>query len=65
MENLARFGYAVSDQTRTQVLLLLAEAPAYPADLADTLEVSRQKMSNHLTCLRTGPRHTRRPAFPV
>jgi DNA-binding transcriptional ArsR family regulator len=49
---LARFGYAVSDPTRARILLALAEAPAYPAELADTLGVSRQSMSNHLTCLR-------------
>jgi DNA-binding transcriptional ArsR family regulator len=49
---LARFGYAVSDSTRARILLALAEAPAYPSDLADALGVSRQSMSNHLTCLR-------------
>ncbi|HEX9087180.1 MAG TPA: winged helix-turn-helix domain-containing protein [Arthrobacter sp.] len=49
---LARFGYAVSDPTRARVLLALAEAPAHPSDLADSLGVSRQSMSNHLTCLR-------------
>jgi DNA-binding transcriptional ArsR family regulator len=49
---LARFGYAVSDPTRAQVLLALAEAPSYPSDLADNIGVSRQSMSNHLTCLR-------------
>jgi len=49
---LARFGYAVSDPTRARVLLTLADAPKYPSDLADSLGVSRQSMSNHLTCLR-------------
>ena len=49
---LARFGYAVSDPTRARVLLALASEPAYPSDLADTLGVSRQSMSNHLRCLR-------------
>ena len=49
---LARFGYAVSDPTRARILLALADAPAYPADLAETLGVSRQSMSNHLACLR-------------
>src|SRR5216684_3563136 len=29
-----------------------AETPAYPADLADLIGVSRQAMSNHLACLR-------------
>jgi DNA-binding transcriptional ArsR family regulator len=49
---LARFGYAVSDPTRARVLLALSEAPSYPSDLAHSLGVSRQSMSNHLTCLR-------------
>lgn len=49
---LARFGYAVSDPTRARVLLALADAPSYPSDLADSIGVTRQKMSNHLTCLR-------------
>ena len=49
---LARFGYAVSDPTRARILLALAEAPAYPSDLADSLGASRQSISNHLTCLR-------------
>jgi ArsR family transcriptional regulator, cadmium/lead-responsive transcriptional repressor len=49
---LARFGYAVSDPTRARVLLTLADFPSYPSDLADALGVSRQSMSNHLTCLR-------------
>lgn len=49
---LARFGYAVSDPTRARILLALADAPAYPSDLAYALAVSRQSMSNHLTCLR-------------
>lgn len=49
---LARFGHALSDPTRTTVLLALQETPAYPADLADLAGVSRQTMSNHLACLR-------------
>lgn len=49
---LARFGYAVSDPTRARILLTLSDSPAYPSDLADALSVSRQSMSNHLTCLR-------------
>ncbi|MDT4933854.1 MAG: ArsR family transcriptional regulator, cadmium/lead-responsive transcriptional repressor [Pseudonocardiales bacterium] len=51
-EVLARFGHALSDPTRTQVLLALNEGPAYPADLADLLGASRQALSNHLACLR-------------
>ena len=49
---LARFGYAVSDPTRARILLALASGPGYPSELAETLAVSRQSMSNHLTCLR-------------
>lgn len=51
-EVLARFGHALSDATRCRVLLALRDAPAYPADLADLLGVSRQGVSNHLACLR-------------
>ena len=49
---LARFGYAVSDPTRARILLALSQEPSYPSDLADSLGVSRQSMSNHLACLR-------------
>jgi len=49
---LARFGHALSDPTRTRVLLTLRNGPAYPADLAELVGVSRQAMSNHLACLR-------------
>ncbi|MFY0409863.1 ArsR/SmtB family transcription factor [Solicola sp. PLA-1-18] len=49
---LARFGHALSDPTRARVLLALRDAPSYPADLAESLGVSRQAMSNHLACLR-------------
>lgn len=49
---LARLGYALSDETRTRILLMLREAPGSPSDMADALGVSRQVMSNQLTCLR-------------
>ncbi|CAL9609561.1 ArsR/SmtB family transcription factor [Streptomyces sp. enrichment culture] len=49
---LARFGRALADPIRCRVLLALRDAPAYPADLADTLGVSRTRLSNHLACLR-------------
>ena len=49
---LARFGHALSDQTRSRILLALKDAPGYPADLAEVVGVSRQSMSNHLGCLR-------------
>jgi DNA-binding transcriptional ArsR family regulator len=51
-EVLTRFGRALSDPTRTRLLLALREGPGYPADLAEQLGVSRQNLSNHLACLR-------------
>jgi ArsR family transcriptional regulator, cadmium/lead-responsive transcriptional repressor len=51
-EVLARFGHALSDPTRARVLLALRDAPGYPAELAELLDVSRQSLSNHLACLR-------------
>jgi ArsR family transcriptional regulator, cadmium/lead-responsive transcriptional repressor len=49
---LARFGYALSDTTRAEILLMLRDGPGYPSDLAETIGVSRQILSNHLACLR-------------
>lgn len=49
---LTRFGQALSDPTRTRVLLALRDGPGYPTDLAGLAGVSRQTMSNHLACLR-------------
>ena len=49
---LSRFGHAISDATRTEILLLLRDGPGYPSELADTIGVSRQILSNHLACLR-------------
>jgi DNA-binding transcriptional ArsR family regulator len=49
---LARFGYALSDTTRTQILLSLRKMPRYPSELADEIGVTRQIVSNHLACLR-------------
>lgn len=52
IEVLARFGRALADPIRCRILLALRAAPAYPSDLAETLGVSRTRLSNHLTCLR-------------
>ena len=51
-EVLARFGHAMSDPTRTRLLLALREGPGYPSELAELLGVTRQNLSNHLGCLR-------------
>lgn len=49
---LARFGWALSDPTRAEILLMLREGAGYPSELADKIGVSRQILSNHLACLR-------------
>ena len=49
---LAQLGHAISDPTRAAILLALRHGSHCPADLAAELDVSRQSMSNHLTCLR-------------
>jgi ArsR family transcriptional regulator, cadmium/lead-responsive transcriptional repressor len=49
---LSRFGCALSDPTRAEILLMLREGPGYPSELAEKIGVSRQILSNHLACLR-------------
>ena len=49
---LSRFGHALSDPTRTEILLLLRDGPSYPSQMAEAIGVSRQILSNHLACLR-------------
>jgi DNA-binding transcriptional ArsR family regulator len=49
---LSRFGCALSDSTRAEILLMLRDAPGYPSELAEKIGVSRQILSNHLACLR-------------
>lgn len=52
IDALARFGYALSDATRTRILVSLRQGPGYPSELAEAIGVSRQILSNHLACLR-------------
>jgi ArsR family transcriptional regulator, cadmium/lead-responsive transcriptional repressor len=52
LDTLTRVGEALADPTRRRVLVRLVAGPAYPAELAETLGVSRSLMSNHLACLR-------------
>ncbi len=47
-----RLGRAMADPTRSRILISLLDAPAYPAQLADDLDLTRSNVSNHLTCLR-------------
>jgi len=52
VEVLARFGRALADPIRCQLLLILRDGPAHPAEMAAELEISRSRLSNHLACLR-------------
>lgn len=52
IDALARFGRALADPIRCRILLALREEPAHPAELADALDISRTRLSNHLACLR-------------
>ncbi|MFF2273520.1 ArsR/SmtB family transcription factor [Agromyces sp. NPDC058136] len=47
-----RLGRAMADPSRSRILLSLLDGPAYPAALAESLELTRQNVSNHLACLR-------------
>lgn len=47
-----RLGRAMADPSRSRILMQLLDSPAYPAGLAETLQLTRQNVSNHLTCLR-------------
>ena len=49
---LARFGHALSDETRLQMLELLRDSPRYPGEMVLELNVSKQSVSNHLACLK-------------
>jgi DNA-binding transcriptional ArsR family regulator len=52
LDAMNRLGRALADPTRCRILLTLLDGPAYPAQLADGLGLSRPNTSNHLTCLR-------------
>lgn len=47
-----RLGRAMSDPTRSRILLTLIDGPSYPAELARQLDLTRSNVSNHLACLR-------------
>jgi DNA-binding transcriptional ArsR family regulator len=52
LEAINRLGRAIADPTRSRILLALLDGPAYPAALADALDLTRTNTSNHLACLR-------------
>lgn len=47
-----RLGRAMSDPTRSRILLHLLDTPSYPAQLSRDLDLTRTNVSNHLSCLR-------------
>ncbi len=49
---LERFGTALADPIRRQILLLLLDGPSYPSDLLAHIDTSQPNLSNHLACLR-------------
>ena len=49
---MTRLGRAMTDPTRSRILLSLLEGPGYPAQLARDLDLTRTNVSNHLACLR-------------
>lgn len=51
-DTLARFGTALADPTRREVLLLLLDGPSYPSVMQEAIETSQSNLSNHLACLR-------------
>lgn len=52
LEAMTRLGRALADPTRCRILHALLDGPAYPAQLAAELGLTRSNTSNHLTCLR-------------
>lgn len=52
LDVLNRLGRAMADPTRSRILLELLDGPGYPARLAETLDLTRTNVSNHLACLR-------------
>jgi DNA-binding transcriptional ArsR family regulator len=52
LEALGRIGTALADETRRRLLVTMLDGPAYPAELADELGLTKANVSNHLACLR-------------
>lgn len=52
LDAMNRLGRAMADATRSRILLVLLDAPGYPAELARELGLTRTNVSNHLACLR-------------
>lgn len=52
LDTLERFGTALADPIRRQVLLALLSGPSYPNELLAGIDTSQPNLSNHLACLR-------------
>ena len=52
LDSLKRFGTALADPIRRQVLLTLLDGPSYPNELLEAIDTSQPNLSNHLACLR-------------
>ena len=52
LDAMHRLGRGLADPTRCRILLALLDGPAYPAQLADSLGLTRSNVSNHLACAR-------------
>lgn len=52
LDAMGRVGKALADPTRCRILLALLDGPAYPAEIAARLGLTRANTSNHLGCLR-------------
>ena len=52
LDAIRRVGKALADPTRAAILLALLDSSRYPADLVETIGISKQSVSNHLACLR-------------
>ena len=52
LDTLERFGTALADPIRRQILLALMSGPSYPNELLVDIDTSQPNLSNHLACLR-------------
>jgi ArsR family transcriptional regulator, cadmium/lead-responsive transcriptional repressor len=52
LDQLARVGRALADDTRRRLLVALLDGPAYPSELTTALGTTKANVSNHLACLR-------------
>lgn len=49
---MVRIGHALSDSTRSHILLALREGAMCPTDISAHVGATKQSVSNHLACLR-------------